>query len=139
MSELGSIIEYSTSIADAEAPLPLPVGDYPVEISGAEHTESKSSGKPNVKVSLRVNPNDYPADYEDAEAFPEGKTVTYYVPAGGDRNSMFRMRRFCEAIGAPMGKTIDVNDWIGRTAVASIEHDSFEGIDRERVKGIQKK
>ena len=138
MSEMGTIIEYSEDVAEAEAPKALPASDYPVTITGAELGVSQNSGKKRVAVTFTVAPEDYPADYEDAESFPDGKTVMHYVGAEDNLAARFRMRKFCEAIGVPASKNIDINSWVGREAVAALEPDEFEGIERERCKSVKK-
>lgn len=137
MSELGSILDYTTDIADAEAPVALPAGDYPAKIVAAEVGTSQSSGKKRVDVTFRIMPEDFPADYEDAESFPDGKDVHAYVSAEDTKAARFRMKKFCEAIGAAMSSRLDVNDWIGKSAIITIEPDEFEGIERERFKKVE--
>lgn len=137
MSEMGSIIEYNEDLSEAEAPKSLPTNDYPGEIIAAELGTSQSSGKPRVDVTFRIAPEDFPADYEDAESFPEGKEVHFYVGAATDKASRFRMRKFCEAIGAPLSNRLDVNEWIGKRGSLSIEPDTFEGIERERIRKVE--
>lgn len=139
MSDLGSILDYSADIADAEAPKSLPAGDYPAKITGAEVGTSQSSGKPQVIVSWLIDPDDFPADYEDADAFADGKTLKTYQGASDDKASRFRMRKFLESIGAPAGSKIDVNDWVGRAAVVTIKPEEFEGIERERITKVEAK
>lgn len=139
MSEMGSIIEYSEDVSEAEAPKALPASDYPVTITGAELGISQNSGKARVEVTMTVAPEDYPADYEDAESFPDGKVVKHYISAEDTLQARFRMRRFCEAIGAPASKKIDLNSWVGREAMASLEPDTYDGIERERCKGVSSK
>jgi len=139
MSELGSILDYTTDIADAEAPVALPAGDYPAKIVAAEVGTSQSSGKKRVDVTFRIMPEDFPADYEDAESFPDGKDVHAYVSAEDTKAARFRMKKFCEAIGAAMSSRLDVNDWIGKSAIITIEPDEFEGIERERFKKVEPK
>lgn len=137
MSEMGSIIEYNEDLSEAEAPKSLPTNDYPGEIIGAELGTSQASGKPRVEVTWRIKPEDFPADYEDADAFPEGKEVKTYQGAATDKASRFRMRKFCEAIGAPLSNRLDVNSWIGKRAALSIEPETFEGIEKERVRKVE--
>ena len=137
MSEMGTIIEYTDDISDAEAPKSLAAGDYPAEITETALGISANSGKSRVEVSFRISPEDFPADYEDAESFPEGKIVKFYVGAEGDKASRFRMRGFCTAIGAPMGASLDINDWISRKAVLTIEPDEYEGVERERARKVE--
>ena len=133
MSEVGSIIEYNESLADAEAPKSLPGGDYPMSITATEIVTSQSSGKLNVKVTWRIKPEDFPPDYEDADAYADGKSVVSYVGAEPDKASRYRMRQFCEAIGIKLAKKLDVNEWIGKDAVGTIVPEEYEGVERERV------
>lgn len=139
MSDLGSIIDFSEDISEAEAPPALPVGDYPAKIVQAESVISVSSGKRNVKTTWRVMPEDFPADYEGAGEFGEGKDIVQYVGAADEGNARFRMRKFCEAIGAPMSTRLDVNDWIGKSAILTIEHEEFEGVNKERIRKVEAK
>lgn len=134
---LGSILTFGEDISDAEAPKALPANDYPGEITEVGVAPSKSSGKPRAAVTFRIAPEDFPADYEDSDAFADGKFVTTYIPCGDDKASRWRVRRFCEAIGAPLGATVDTNSWIGKKAMLSVEPDEFEGIERERVRKVE--
>lgn len=137
MSELGSILEYSEDVSDAEAPKALPAGAYTASVTGAELGISQNSGKPRVAVSFMIDPEDFPADYEDADSFADGKTIMHYVSAADDKASRFRMRKFIEAIGAKGGTKVDVNDWVGKKAEITIEPDEFEGIERERIRKVE--
>lgn len=137
--ELGSILDFSTDIADAEAPVALPAGDYPAKIVAAEVGTSNSSGKKRVDVTFRITPEDFPADYEDAESFADGKDVHAYVSVEDNKASRFRLKKFLQSIGAPMTSRLDVNDWIGKSAVITIEADEYEGVERERFRKVEAK
>jgi hypothetical protein len=140
MSDMGSIIEYTEDLASAEAPQALPAGDYLAEITGAEIGTSQTSGKSRVDVTFRIKPEDFPADYVDADSFADGKSVHFYPSAEPDKANKFRMRNFVEAIGAKLNvKKLDVNDWIGKTAIISIIPDEYEGVERERIKSVSAK
>ena len=136
---MGSILEFSENLKDATAPEALPAGDYPAEITGAEYGISQNSGNPRVDITFRVKPEDYPADYADAASFPDGKTVHFYLTARDDKVSRFRIRQFCEAIGAKLGAKLDINDWVGKSAVITLSPDEFEGVDRERCNRVKSK
>lgn len=133
MSEMGSILEYQEDLASAEAPRALPASDYIGEVMAAEIGISNNSGKVRADVTFVIKPDAFPPDYEDADAYADGKQVHFYVPAGQDKASRFRMRKFCEAIGVKLGKKIDVNDWVGKTAMLSTSVEEWEGTERERV------
>lgn len=128
-NEVGSIIEFTESIADQEAPVPLPKGDYPAEIRGAVRKTGATSGKDYAEQLFFIAPEAYPADYE-AENAPEG-TALYYrrISLVDTPAARHRIRRYCEAIGAPVPKTtLDLNEWIGRTATVTVDHETREGL-----------
>lgn len=128
--EIPSVMEFSEDVSNAEAPPPLPLGEYEATIRRTEVKVAQSSGNRYVAVSFHIPPEDYPADF-DIENAPDGTTVIYRrVPFEDSAQARFRMRQFCEAIEAPMSRSIDVNDWIGLTAKVSITHEKYEGIPR---------
>ena len=45
-------------------------------------------------------------------------------------------KRFCEAIGAPLSKKIDVTEWIGMEAALEVDHDTYEGVTRAVVNRV---
>lgn len=133
--ELPSVIEFDEDIAEAEAPVPLPVGDYPAEVRGATHKTGNTSGNPYAAVQFYISSEAYPADYTEGE--PDGMLLTFNrvslqnTPAG-----RHRLRKFIEAIGAPAGTKIDLNDWVGRTATVTIAHDTYEGEVRAQIQKV---
>ncbi len=137
MSDMGNILEFASDITEAEAPKALPANDYPATIMQAEVGISQSSGKQRVAVTFRIEPEDFPADYEDADEYPDGKEVMHYVSVAQDKGAMFRLKQFCQKIGAPTGNKIDVNEWIGKRATLAVEPDEFEGVERERVRKVE--
>lgn len=130
-----SIIEFSENIADAEAPDPLPERDYPSAISKVSRQTSGNGGT-YAAVSFHVNEEDYPADFDVAQA-PGGKEVRHVVMLTDDAPTRHRVRRFCEAIGAPMGKRINIAEWVGLQATITIKHDTYEGVKREKVSKVE--
>jgi hypothetical protein len=133
MSEVASIIEYSEDISTAEAPAPLPVGDYPAEIRGAERKEGPKAAY--AAVTFFIAPEAYPADY--TEGNPDGTTLVYRrVPIDDSPAGRHRMRKFCEAIGASTGSKVDLNSWIGLSATVAVDHSEFEGETRAEVKKV---
>ncbi len=135
--ELPTIIDYSEDISDAEQPEPLPMGDYPITIRSAEARESLNTGKRYAAVGCYISPEDYPADYPTENA-PDGKTIIYRrVSLEDTPQARFTMRRFCEAIGAPMSSRIDLNDWVNLEATALIDVSEYEGILREEIRRLE--
>jgi hypothetical protein len=138
-NDLGSILEFSEDISDAEAPKALPSGDYLAKIVSAENGTSASSGKSRGDVTFRIAPEDFPADFEDAGEFPEGLDVHFYPSTEDNKTSRFRLRKFVEAIGGKTGGRIDMNEWIGKQAVITLESETFEGIERNRIRKVEAK
>lgn len=132
--ELPSIVEYSEDIATAEAPPPLPVGEYPAQIKSATVKESQKGSK-YYEVMFYLSPNEYPADFDKGD--PDGMQLAYRRLSAEDKpQARFNMRKFCEAIGATASKRIDVNDWIGLEGKIQVVHETYEGVQRAQVKGV---
>lgn len=128
-----SILEFSSDISEAEAPDPLPVGDYVATITAAEGKISNNSGKKYVAVSFRIPVEEFPADY-DPEQAPDGKTIIYRrVPGEDNAQARYQVRQFCEAVGSPMSKTIDIGEWVTLSAKVSVAHEEYEGTMREVI------
>lgn len=132
-----SIIEYSSDIASAEAPPPLPVGDYPATVESVAVRTSQTSGNDYLAVVLNVSPDDYPADF-DSENYPDGVKLSYNRLVVEDTaRSRYQMRKFCEAVGAKMSKRIDPSEWIGLSCKVGIKHDTYEGEKRAQIGAIK--
>lgn len=132
MADTPSVIEFSEDIGSQEAPVPLPVGDYAAEIRAATQKTSQSSGNPYAAVQFFIAPEQYPADYTEGE--PDGTVLTFNrVSLQDTPASRHRLRRFLEAIGAPTGQKIDLNDWVGRSATVTVQHDEYEGEKRAAI------
>lgn len=135
MSEdaLDTIVEFSEDINDAEPPIPLPIGEYQASIVSAETAVGQSSGKKYANVGFHVPVDQYPADFA-AEQEPDGVTIQYRrVSLEDNQRGRFSVKRFCEAIGAPMSKRIDVTEWIGLEAVIHVGNTEYEGMPRAEI------
>lgn len=130
------ILSFSEDIGEAEAPEPLPVSDYPATITKVDGTKTTKDGRRMVAVTFQISEEDYPADYDVGNA-PGGTSLTHYLMADDTAASRHRIRRFCEAIGAPMGKQLRVNEWMGLNAALSIAHEEYEGVNRARIAKVQ--
>lgn len=133
--EVVSIVEFSEDIGEQEAPEPLPSGEYTATIQGAEVRESQRGTK-YAQVAFHVAPEEFPADYP-AENNPDG-LLCYYrrVSLEDNPRSRYGTRKFCEAIGAPMSNRLDLNEWVGLTAIVNIDHSEYEGVTREEISRV---
>lgn len=132
--QIPSMIEFSTDIGKAEAPDPLPAGSYVGTIRAAEVKMSQRDTR-YAAVTFHISPDQYPADYKDGN--PDG-TILVYRRVGLEDNpqAKYGLRRFLESIGAPTGKKIDVNDWVGNEATIEISHEMYEGINRANISKV---
>lgn len=134
--EIDSVIEYQDDIANAKAPAPLPVKKYHASIVEAKKMTSQAKGTKYAAVTFLVPAEQYPMDYTDGA--PDGTKIVYrrvsceLTPMG-----IFGMSRFVKAIGAPAGRTINLNDWIGREATIEITHTVYEGQTRHEIKAVE--
>lgn len=135
--DIGSIVEYSEDVSEAEAPEVLPSGTYEAEIRGVTAKIGTSSGKKYAAVDFYIPVDQFPADYP-VENNPDGLTVTYRMVSLEDNpRARYRMRKFCEAIGAKPGRQIDLNEWVGLTCRVDVSKEQFEGMDREIIAKVK--
>lgn len=133
----GSILEFSEDIADAVAPEPLPVGEYPATVENVEMRTSNTSGRDYLAVGLRVARDDLPPDFDEDNAYPDGVMLNYNrLLAEDNPRARYQMKKFCQAIGAEMGKQIDTQTWIGMGCRVSITHRSWEGEQQPNITRI---
>jgi hypothetical protein len=142
MSELPSMIDLGVDVAEAPAPELLPAGEYVAEVRAAEPRVS-SNGNAYVAVQFYLSPEEYPVDFDVAEA-PDGTILTYNrVPwptnGSADKRGVYRLRKFMEAIGAPFeGSRVDLDKWIGCRAVIKVKHETYEGEARAVCAGVSR-
>lgn len=126
--ELDSVVEYSISLDKQEAPKPLPSNNYRAVISAAE---KRVSARETIyaAVTFNISADQYPADF--TEGNPNGTVIVYRRCSLEDHpQARWGCRRFCEAIGAPLGKRIDVSEWVGLEANVEVGEDTYEEVTR---------
>lgn len=130
-----SLIEFSSDLNDAEAPAPLPPNIYPATIINAEPRVSQTSGNRYLAVQFRISADAYPADFDDGD--PDGMVLTYNrVLLEDNKNSKYRLRKFLEAVGGPLGRTLDPSQLIDLTANVSVGTEEYEGEKRSTIKMV---
>lgn len=130
MTELSSVYEFSQDIATAEAPPPLPVGEYRAQVRSVVAAVSKSSGKPMMMLTYSISPDQYPADYTEGNA--DGETLTYYHPLEDTPRNRFRLRKFCEMHGVAASRRINLPDFIGQDVIMNVSHEDYQGLPQAR-------
>ena len=119
-------MEFEDDVADAERPPILPKGKYPVSCTDAKARRSKTTeGNQYVETTWHIDPSSYPVDYEGSE---DGESLKYRRTTWGktDPRSRYNLKKWLDAIGAPMGKAVDLNDWLGCEAIAVVDHERSE-------------
>lgn len=130
MTELSSVYEFSQDIASAEAPPPLPVGEYRASVRSIEAAVSKSSGKPMMVLTYSISPDQYPADYTEGNA--DGETLMFYQPLEDTPRNRFRLRKFCEMHGVAASRRINLPDFIGQDVILNVSHEDYQGMPQAR-------
>jgi hypothetical protein len=132
---VSSILEFSSDIADAKPPLPLPIGPYRGEIVSAQWRTAASTGNVYAAFGIRIPESEYPADFPDGE--PDGTLLTYNRLLHGDTPRIrYAWRTFSEKVGAPLGRTIDLNNYLGLTVHVDVNHNEYEGETRAQIARI---
>ena len=132
--ELSSSVEFSVDLKNQDAPEPLPSGKYTGVIRNAEIKESQR-GTRYAAVSFHISADQFPADYKDGS--DDGLTLIYRrVGLEDNPQARYGTKRFIEAIGAPLSKSIDVSEWVGMEAALEVEHDTYEGVTRAVVNRV---
>lgn len=138
--DLPSVLDLGIDVAEAPAPEILPVGSYIAEIRSVSPKVS-SSGNRYIAVQFFISPDDFPADYDVAEA-PDGAILTFNrvpFPEPSDKRGIYRLRQFMEKIQAPFeGSKVDLDKWIGLKAVLNVAHETYEGETRASIKSVTK-
>ena len=132
--EMSSIVEFSLDLNKQDAPEPLPSGRYTGVIRNAEVKDSQR-GTLYGAVSFHIGADQYPVDYKDGG--DDGLTLVYRrVGLEDNPQARYGAKRFIEAIGAPLGKKIDVTEWVGMEAALEVEHDEYEGVVRAVISRV---
>lgn len=139
MSDNSSILELDMNLADYEDFEPLPAREYPAEIIGAERKIS-DKGNEYYQVQFNIHPEDFPVDYDPANA-PEGAKFYYNrlsVPDPKNRRSITAMKKFLTAIGISL-KTSVINpgEWEGKKCKVVLRISEWNGEPRNEIQAVE--
>jgi hypothetical protein len=113
------LLEFSSNIADAEAPPQLPAGEYKCVCTAAVDKKAASSGNPMLTLTLQIPSSEFPADFDGGEGV-DALTFTSNIVSRDIPADRWRMKNTCKAFGVPMSSSIDPNDFVGREARARV-------------------
>lgn len=112
-----ALISFSQNIADAEPPPQLPVGTYPCVCIAATDKVAASSGNPMLTLTLQIEREDFPADFDPGDGV-DSLSFTLNIVARDIPSDRWRMKSACKAFGVPMSSEIDPNEFVGKKASA---------------------
>jgi hypothetical protein len=128
-----SILQFSEDISEATAPPPLPIGVYRGEIIGASWRTSPTSGNMYAQIMVRVPASEYAADYADVGE-PDGVVMSFNRLLHQDSPRIrYAWRLFNEKVGAPNGRSIDLNNYLGLPITVDVVHQEYEGEQRASI------
>lgn len=134
--DLGSVFEFAQDLSTQEAPPPLPPRDYVGEITGATAKQS-NRGNTYIDVEFTIQPDQFPADFTGAREAAKLHYRRLVVSPDTDRNR-YQLRKFCEAIHAPLGRRLDINDWIGKVANLKVKATKYMGEERAEIDAVER-
>lgn len=133
--ELGSVFEYTNDISKAEAPPPLPARSYVGSVTGAVAKYNKNGGK-YASVEFTISPDQFPPDFAAVQS--DAVKLRYnFVPLDDTAQSRYRLKKFCEAIRAPVSRRVDLNDFMGKSASVVITAGEYNGEPQAQIKSVE--
>jgi hypothetical protein len=136
-NNLPTAFEFSQDISTQEAPPPLPQGRYLATVEAAEPKISANSGNTYIDITFTIAPDQFPADYS---AIQQDAVKIHYrslVVSKDDARSRYAIRQFCERLRVPVSRKLDVNDFLGKTAMLTISHRQYQGVDQPEIKAVE--
>lgn len=133
--ELGSVIEFSEDVSKAEAPPPLPARTYQATVTGASQKVNRNGGR-YASVEFTISPDQFPPDFSAIQQ--DAVKLRYnFVPLGDTMQDRYRLKKFCDAIRAPVSKRVDLNDFIGKSANVVIVAGEYNGEPQAQIKTVE--
>lgn len=135
-----NILELDMNLEDFEDFEPLPPGNYPAEVRSAEMRISEK-GNEYYYCTIIINPNDFPADYDVANA-PDGLILVYarmQKPDANNRRSITQIKNWYRALGLKMKTNIiDPETWVGHKLMVNLGLSEFQGEVRNDIRSVEK-
>jgi len=137
----GSIVELDMNLDDYEDFQPLPGGAYPFTVTKSEMRTS-DKGNDYYYVGLTIHPDDFPPDYDVANA-PEGLNLVYarmQKPDPKNRRSITAVKNWLRAIGMSL-KTprVDPAEWEGKIGKVILKVGKFNNDPINEIVGVEAK
>jgi hypothetical protein len=135
-ADFGSVFEFANDISTQEAPPPLPPRSYVGEVTGATARQS-NKGNVYIEVEFTVPTEQFPLDFAEKNKEP---VKLYYrrlvVQPDTDRNR-YAIRKFSEALRVPVGRRLDINDFIGKSGTLKVKSTRYMGEERAEIDAVE--
>lgn len=125
-----NIISLNTDIGEMEEFEPLPMGVYTATVVDVDVRTTEKMPNGYFYLQLRINPEEYPADYDAGNA-PDGMLLTYArvaVPTADNRRSVKPFKDLLLALGIePKGTQVNIEEWIDKDVQAHVSRNTYQG------------
>lgn len=135
---MSNMITLAADINEMEEYVPLPSGPYVGEIRDVEVRYSEKQPNGYFYITLRIDPDEFPADY-DHENAPDGALVSFArvsVPDPNNRRSVRPFKALLTALGLEKGSKFDTGDWIGKEVQVMLSEREYQGVPVNNVEGL---
>ena len=127
---MSNVIKLAGNIEEMEEYEPLPDGPYPAELQDIEIRYSEKQPSGYLYCKLRVQPDDFPADYDAGNA-PDGLDLIYArvtIPDGANRRAVKPFKDFVRALGGdPAGTDFDFDSFVGSRVSILVKRQEYQG------------
>lgn len=133
----GDLFVYDTDVSAAVQPDPFPeVPKVRATVVKVQKAANTNSGQPNLRVTLRIDPTDYPADYS-VENAPEGVALMYFSQdLGNNKVGTWNMKVLCDKFGVSSAQPIDTNRFVNKEVFIATKHRLVNGETRCNVQDV---
>lgn len=133
------IIKLSANLDDMQEYEPLPAGPYVAELRDIEVRFSEKQPNGYLYCQFRIDPSDYPLDYDAANA-PDGLFVVYariQIPDPLNRRTVAPFKAFMKSLGVdPKGDSFDPSEWAGKNVQLLLSKNVYQGQDVNNVDAV---
>ncbi len=136
-----TLFNVGRDLSTIERPPLLPKGEYEATIKSVAPKVSQRNTL-YADVMFTIAPSMYPVDY-DVENAPDGLDLAYRKcplmdeDYPGNGKTWYLLSDFCRTIQAPLGEAVEILDWIGLQAIVVVDHETYDGVDREVIRKVK--
>lgn len=134
--DLGSVFEFASDISTQEAPPPLPARVYVGEVTGAT-AKTSNRGNTYIEVEFTIPVEQFPLDFAAKNKEPVKLFYRRLVVQPDTDRNRFAIRKFSEALRVPVGRRLDINDFVGKAATLKVKATTYMGEARAEIDAVE--